>query len=67
MEIEALSKAIEEDGRPIVPSLPPGTRDMLNVEFIGAHAQMWRISGDFLDRWADLKRGSPGSPCGTPM
>jgi alpha-galactosidase len=58
-EIEALSRAIQKTGRPIVLSLSPGTRDTSKVEFIGAHAQMWRISGDFWDRWIDLKRQFP--------
>jgi alpha-galactosidase len=40
-------------------SLSPGTRDMNKVAFIGQYAQMWRISGDFWDRWIDLKRQFP--------
>jgi alpha-galactosidase len=58
-EIEALSQAIKKTGRPIVLSLSPGARDTSNVEFVAAHAQMWRISGDFWDRWTDLKRQFP--------
>jgi alpha-galactosidase len=58
-EIEALNKAIKKTGRPIVLSLSPGARDTSNVEFIATHAQMWRISGDFWDRWTDLKRQFP--------
>ena len=58
-EIEALAKAIKKSGRPIVLSLSPGTRDIAKAAFIGRHAQMWRISDDFWDRWVDLKRQFP--------
>ena len=58
-EIEALSKALRKSGRPIVLSLSPGNLDTKNVDFISKYAQMWRISGDFWDRWLDLKRQFP--------
>ena len=58
-EIGALSKALRSSGRPIVLSLSPGTRDAAKVDFIGKNAEMWRISGDFWDRWVDLKRQFP--------
>ena len=54
-EIAALHEAIVKIGRPIVLSLSPGTRDTSHAEFLSQHAQMWRISGDFWDRWVDLK------------
>jgi hypothetical protein len=54
-EIDALNKAIAKHNRPIVLSLSPGTRDDSKGEFLETHAQMWRISGDFWDRWVDLK------------
>jgi hypothetical protein len=54
-EIDALSQSIRRSGRPIVLSLSPGTRDDSRGEFLTAHAQMWRISDDFWDRWVDLK------------
>ncbi|MGB7760337.1 MAG: glycoside hydrolase family 27 protein [Bryobacteraceae bacterium] len=54
-EIAALHAAILKTGRPIVLSLSPGTRDASRAEFLSQHAQMWRISGDFWDRWTDLK------------
>jgi hypothetical protein len=54
-EINALSQAIRKNGRPIVLSLSPGTRDDSQADFLAEHAQMWRISGDFWDRWVDLK------------
>lgn len=57
-EIAALSDAIRRSGRPIVLSLSPGTSDAskAHAEFLAGHAQMWRISDDFWDRWVDLKR-----------
>ena len=58
-EIEALGKAIRKSGRPIVLSLSPGTRDAKTVAAFSQYAQMWRISGDFWDRWVDLKRQFP--------
>jgi hypothetical protein len=58
-EIEALGKAIKKSGRPIVLSLSPGTRDAAKVAAFSQWAQMWRISGDFWDRWVDLKRQFP--------
>jgi hypothetical protein len=58
-EIEALGKAIKKSGRPIVLSLSPGTRDAAKIAVFSQWAQMWRISGDFWDRWADLKRQFP--------
>jgi len=58
-EIEALSKALRKSGRPIVLSLSPGNLDTKNADFISKYAQMWRISGDFWDRWLDLKRQFP--------
>jgi hypothetical protein len=58
-EIAALSQSIRKSGRPIVLSLSPGVRDTSKAEFIGQHAQMWRISDDFWDRWVDLKNQFP--------
>ena len=54
-EIQAVSHAIHQTGRPIVLSLSPGTRDVQKANFIAQYAQMWRISGDFWDRWVDLR------------
>jgi hypothetical protein len=58
-EIDALSQSIRKGGRPIVLSLSPGTRDDSQADFLAEHAQMWRISGDFWDRWVDLKNQFP--------
>ncbi len=54
-EIEAVSRAIQKTGRPIVLSLSPGTDGVGNAGFLAKYAQMWRISDDFWDRWVDLK------------
>jgi hypothetical protein len=55
-EIEALSAAIGKTKRPIVLSLSPGPARLEMAEFLANNAQMWRISGDFWDRWQDLRR-----------
>lgn len=54
-EIAALSKAIKKSGRPIVLSLSPGPADITKAAFLAEHAQLWRISNDFWDRWQDLR------------
>ncbi len=54
-EIEALRKAIDQCGRPIVLSLSPGDTPVGRGEHVMNHANMWRISDDFWDRWEPLK------------
>jgi hypothetical protein len=53
-EIEAIRKAIDGCGRPIVLSLSPGDTPIERGEHVMNHANMWRISDDFWDRWAPL-------------
>lgn len=55
-EIEALALAIARTGRPIVLSLSPGV-DMTTDRYdhLKQHCELFRISGDFWDRWDDLK------------
>jgi alpha-galactosidase len=53
-EIAALSNAIKKYNRPIVLSLSPGPASIEQVRFLKAHAQLWRISDDFWDRWEDI-------------
>ena len=53
-EIAALSKAIKHSGRPIVLSLSPGPAGVEQAEFLSEHAQLWRISDDFWDKWSDI-------------
>ncbi len=55
-EIEGYSRAIRRCGRRIVFSLSPGVDvDLANAAHLKRHAEMWRISADFWDRWEDLK------------
>ena len=50
-EIEAIRKAIDKTGRPIVFSTSPGATPIIEAEHIKDHANMWRISDDFWDNW----------------
>ena len=54
-EVEAIRTAIDRTGRPIVLSLSPGATDIRAAEHVRAHANMWRISDDFWDRWLTLR------------
>jgi alpha-galactosidase len=54
-EIHALSLALKKTGRPIVLSLSPGPAPVDEYEDLKTHAQLWRISNDFWDRWIDVK------------
>ncbi|GAT63431.1 NPCBM/NEW2 domain-containing protein [Paludibacter jiangxiensis] len=53
-EIEALRMAIDKTGRPIVLSLSPGATPVKMGEHVMNHANMWRITDDFWDRWGAL-------------
>jgi alpha-galactosidase len=55
-EIAALGRAIKKSGRPMILSLSPGPSSPSQVELLQESAQLWRISGDFWDRWVDLRR-----------
>jgi hypothetical protein len=52
-EIEAIRKAIDKCGRPILLSVSMGSR-ATEGEHISANANMWRISFDFWDNWSSL-------------
>lgn len=54
-EIEAAAKAIARCGRPIILSLSPGETPVPRGHDVRRHAQMWRISDDFWDEWAQLR------------
>src|SRR5205085_2934408 len=54
-EIQALSRAIDKTGRPMVLSLSPGPTNIQDAGILAGNAEMWRISNDFWDRWQDLK------------
>jgi len=50
-EIEAIRKAIDKSGRPIVFSLSPGATPLAEADHVEHHANMWRVSDDFWDTW----------------
>jgi alpha-galactosidase len=54
VEIELIRKAIDKCGREIVLSTSPGATPLEFAEHIETHANLWRISDDFWDRWADI-------------
>ena len=54
-EIEAVRRAIDQTGRPIVLSLSPGETALAAADHVAAHANLWRISDDFWDRWLALR------------
>lgn len=53
-EIEALRNAIDKTGRPILLSLSPGATPITAGDHVMNHANMWRITDDFWDRWGLL-------------
>ncbi|HEX7715097.1 MAG TPA: glycoside hydrolase family 27 protein [Bacillota bacterium] len=53
-EIELISRAIANSGREMVLSLSPGPAPLEQAERLMEHANMWRMTGDFWDRWEDL-------------
>ena len=53
-EIEAIRKAIDKTGRPIVLSLSPGATPVSAGPHVVNNANMWRITDDFWDRWGLL-------------
>ena len=54
-EIEAIRRAIDKTGRPMVLSLSPGATDIRAADHVNSHANLWRISDDFWDRWLALR------------
>ncbi|ACB74648.1 Melibiase subfamily [Opitutus terrae] len=54
-EIEAIRRAIDRTGRPIVLSLSPGETALTAAAHVRDHANLWRISDDFWDRWLALR------------
>lgn len=53
-EIEMIRAAIDRSGRDMVLSLSPGPAPLNKAEHLSRNANMWRISGDFWDRWDKL-------------
>jgi hypothetical protein len=53
-DIRMLATAIRRYKRPIVLSLSPGPASPSQAAFLQEHAQLWRISDDFWDKWQDI-------------
>lgn len=53
-EIEMIRAAIDRSGRDMILSLSPGPAPLNKAEHLSENANMWRISGDFWDRWDKL-------------
>jgi len=53
-EVAAIREAIDKTGRPIVFSTSPGATPLSAGEHVSTHANMWRISDDFWDKWSLL-------------
>lgn len=53
-EVEALRKAIDKTGRPIILSLSPGATPVSMGAHVMNNANIWRITDDFWDRWGLL-------------
>ena len=58
-EIEAIRTAIDRTGRPIVLSCSPGATVLAAATHVQQHANLWRISDDFWDRWLALREQFP--------
>lgn len=54
-EIEAIRRAIDGTGRPMLLSLSPGATALSAAEHVREHANLWRISDDFWDNWDVLR------------
>jgi len=63
-EIRMIRRAIDKTGRPMVLSLSPGPTSLDNAAEVGDLANMWRISDDFWDYWANPGRAFPQSLSG---
>lgn len=55
-EIEALRKAMNKTGRPMVLSLSPGPTEVPHAEHVMRWSQLWRISNDIWDDWTQVKQ-----------
>lgn len=53
-EIEMIRKAIDNCGRDMVLSLSPGPAHIENANHLAKNANMWRMTGDFWDKWDKL-------------
>ena len=55
-EVEMIRNAIDKCERAIVFSTSPGETPIGDGAHISAHANLWRVSGDFWDNWRSLNR-----------
>ncbi len=53
-EVEAIRRAIDRTGRPMLLSLSPGETALTAAGHVMQHANLWRISDDFWDNWPAL-------------
>jgi alpha-galactosidase len=53
-EVEALRKAMNKTGRPMVLSLSPGATPLDAAASVSKWSQMWRISDDMWDNWKEV-------------
>ncbi|MBQ8540438.1 MAG: glycoside hydrolase family 27 protein [Clostridia bacterium] len=54
-EVEMIRKAIDKTGRDIILSLSPGAASLKSAEHLNDHANMWRMTDDFWDKWELLR------------
>jgi hypothetical protein len=54
-EVELIRRAIDASGRPMALSLSPGPAPIDEAWHFAEHANMWRVTDDFWDRWDLLK------------
>jgi len=54
-EIEMIREAMDKCGRPMVLSLSPGPAPINDAWHLTKHANLWRMTDDFWDRWDLLK------------
>jgi len=54
-EIELISNALANCGRPMILSLSCGEAPLSQAHHVSKYSHMWRISGDFWDNWEALE------------
>lgn len=54
-EVELIRRAIDGCGREMVLSLSPGCTPISAGPHVSTHANMWRMSDDFWDKWSSLR------------
>jgi hypothetical protein len=54
-EIEMISKALANCGRPMILSLSCGEAPLSQAHHVSQYSHMWRISADFWDNWKSLE------------